>query len=428
MLTVHALPQPLLADLAEGDGGPAAIEALHAAQVSKHLQLIGALLGQWPGHQAEREAVTDALERARAQASDRFREVVGAPLVGAWASIANRAIRHGCAATADFTQLGALAVVACAAAGVDVEAVVPIRDGVVGLPGLGALCVGSDAASATAAVHAGRITVVVGGRRYPFPIEGQGQDGWQLIHRLAANADRREIRLGLDDVDPYRHGHHAPPADRLAEVDVGRWQRRFTQAWRLLAQCAPARADELIAGLRTLVPLLQTEQGARSATLRHAFGVFGLTLPPTAEDFAVTMVHEFQHSKLSALLDLAPLSDADDKGRYFAPWRTDSRPLSGLLQGVYAFVGVADTWRTLRAADGIGQQAERQFAEVRLQVDRGLSSVESSGALTAVGTTVVSHLRRATDRLLAEPVPADVARAAERALDRIRQQWLARNN
>ena len=53
----------------------------------------------------------------------------------------------------------------------------------------------------------------------------------------------------------------------------------------------------------------------------------------------MTLVHEFQHSKLSAMLDLVPLTDPDDHGRYFAPWRVDPRPLAGLLQGVYAFVG-----------------------------------------------------------------------------------------
>ena len=51
---------------------------------------------------------------------------------------------------------------------------------------------------------------------------------------------------------------------------------------------------------------------ARVGAQRHrpdAFGAFGLTRPASAADFAVTLVHEFQHSKLSALLDLVPLYD-----------------------------------------------------------------------------------------------------------------------
>jgi uncharacterized protein len=139
------------------------------------------------------------------------------------------------------------------------------------------------------------------------------------------------------------------------------------------------------------------------------------------------MVHEFQHSKLSALLDLVPLTDPADDGRYFAPWRVDPRPLPGLVQGVYAFAGVADTWRALRAVDGPGGLAEREFAAARLQVDRGLSAVERSGGLTPEGQELAARLRVATDEMLAEPVDPAVARAAEESLDRTLRAWQERN-
>lgn len=201
--------------------------------------------------------------------------------------------------------------------------------------------------------------------------------------------------------------------------------RSSRDSWALLAVHLPGRAAELSAGLTTLVPLVQTDPtSARSATIRHAFGVFGLTRPATPADFAVTLVHEFQHSKLSAVLDLMPLTDPADTGRYFAPWRTDPRPLAGLLQGIYAFVGVADTWRALRGAVGV---AEARFAQARLQVDRGLTAVQESGALTREGEVLAAALRRTTDSLLAESVPPEVARAAEARLVHTQQAWSSRN-
>jgi uncharacterized protein len=156
--------------------------------------------------------------------------------------------------------------------------------------------------------------------------------------------------------------------------------------------------------------------------------VFGLTRPATAADFAVTLVHEYQHSKLSALLDMTPLSDPDDQGRYFAPWRRDPRPLGGLLQGVYAFVGVADTWRALRGVDGVTGTAEQEFADARLQVDLTLAAVESSGALTEAGAVFVGHLRQFTDTLLTVPVDETVARRAEQRQRELHQRWLAANS
>lgn len=427
--TYHKLESALFDKLAGGGGGPAAIEALRSAQLSKHQLLIGYLLDRWPGPAGERDSLAGALERARRQRPDRYGEIVGSPLVGAWTAIAARAERAGRVNRADFSHLGAIAMVACAAAGADGAADVPVRDGSVAVPTLGAAAV-PPADSARLAARDGRLTVHAGGTVVELPAEpGVESPGWQPVRLLAGASAGQRISLGLDDLDPYRHGHHAPPSLRLSGAEVDAWRELFADAWALLAGHLPERAAELSAGLRTLVPLQQTDpHSARSATIRHAFGVFGLTLPPSAAEFAVTLVHEFQHSKLSALLDLAPLSDPADDRRYFAPWRVDPRPLAGLMQGVYAFVGVADTWRALRAVDALTDSAERHFAEARLQVDRGLAAIETSGALTGQGETMAAALRRVTDAMLAEPVPAPVARAAEQALSATWQQWTERNS
>jgi uncharacterized protein len=430
MTTVHRLTPEVFDAIAESRGGTAAVQELYAAQVSKHLLLIGHLLEQWPA--PGRAAVAEMLERARSAAPERFRDVVGAPLVGAWAAIAIRAVRAGQAVPADFTHLGALAVVACAAADVDGSAEVPILGGLAVLPGLGAAEMGA-AEVAEAVTERGRLVVrgfgVRGGTTVEVPADpGAEAKGWQPVWRLEAEAAGRRIRLGLDDLHPYRHGHHVPPANRLSADQARCWQDSLDLAWRLLAVRLPDRAAEIATGLRTLVPLVRLDRGsARSATIRHAFGVFGLTLPPTPADFAVTLVHEFQHAKLSALLDLMPLTDPADSGRYFAPWRTDPRPLAGLLQGVYAFAGVADTWRALRGADDVGPVAEARFAEARLQVDRGLSAVERSGALTPAGERLAAGLRVTTDALLAEAVEPAAALAATETLERTRRAWAERN-
>jgi HEXXH motif-containing protein len=430
MTSVHQLTPTLFEAVAAGAGGPEAIIGLREAQVSKHLLLIRFLLDRWAGAP---EGVGDLLERSRAADPQGFASVAGAPLVGGWAAIAARAAMQDRAAPADFAHLAAIAIVAGAVAGVDGSAVIPVHDGLAVLPGWGAIEAG-DAASIEVMTTGGRIVAMVGGAAFevPSPRESApsrpegGQPGWLPVRRLVGDSAGRVIRLGLDDVHPYRHGHHVPPANRLAADEVERWRAVFAGSWALLAEHLPGRADELAAGLTTLVPLVQTDpRSARSATIRHAFGVFGLTRPGTPADFATTLVHEFQHSKLSAVLDLVPLTDPADTGRYFAPWRTDPRPLAGLLQGVYAFVGVADTWRALRGRVGV---AEARFAEARLQVDRGLTSVQESGALTREGEVLAAALRRTTDAMLAEAVPAPVARAAEARLAETRLAWSNRNH
>lgn len=417
MITVHRLSPALFDELATGDGGAAGVRELRAAQFSKHLMLIRYLLDQYPdgGH-----TVGGLLDRAREAAPERFREIVGAPLVGGWAAIAGRAAMRNTPTAGDLGHLGAIAIVAAAAAGIGGAVEVPVHDGLAVLPGLGAVEAGG-AGTVTVATAGGRLFATVGGERWEVP----AARGWLPVRELADSSQGHAIRLGLDDLHPYRHGHHVPPATRLPDTEVERWRASFGEAWRLLATHLPERAAELAAGLETLVPLVRTDRrSARSATIRHAFGVFGLTLPPTAHDFAVTLVHEFQHSKLSAVLDLTQLTDPDDHGLYFAPWRTDPRPLAGLLQGVYAFVGVADTWRALRPEIAT---ANAEFAAARLQVDRGLTAVETSRSLTPDGEAFVARLRGSADRLLAEPLPARAEADARAALERTFAAWRDRN-
>ena len=422
--TYHRLPGQYLDGLAGSAGGPDASRALAEAQLSKHLLLIADLLRRWHGTAAERDHLIAALEAARSADPAAAARVLGSPMVGAWVTIVSRATDEGLDGTADLAHLGAVTAVTCAAAGVDVETTAPVRDGAVALPGLGQVIVG-DATTARLTVTGGVVTADAG--HGPVTASAPETNRWQPVRTLRADSAGLHAEVVLEDLDPYRHGYHAPPTPRLSEDEFQRWQELFTVAWQLLAEHVPYRAAEIATGLHALVPLRQDGRSALSATIRHVSGVFGLTRPATAADFAVTLVHEYQHVKLSSLLDLTQLTDPGDTGRYFAPWRTDPRPLAGLLQGVYAFAGVADTWRALRGAPDVTAMAEQEFADARLHVDRSLSEIESSGALTPDGEQFAAQLREFTDSLLAVPLPAEVAERAEEHHRTIHQRWLAAN-
>jgi len=176
------------------------------------------------------------------------------------------------------------------------------------------------------------------------------------------------------------------------------------------------------------VPLAQTQPGtARSATTPDSFGAFGLTLPISPADFGTTLVHEFQHSKLSALLDLVRLCDASAQESYYAPWRTDPRPIGGLLQGAYAFLGVADTWRSLIDWTALREIAVQEFANVREQVHHTIAILACSAELTSAGQRFVAGMRVSTDAMMAVPLPEAAVRRSKDALERNRQAWLLRN-
>jgi HEXXH motif-containing protein len=417
VIRCHRIAGDTFAALAAGGGGPDAVRGLRAAQLSRHLLLLKFIADEWPGDPGHRDAALAALAEAQAKAPDTVADLLTEPMIGAWVSWTVRRIRGSATSNTplrvDLGHLGSVAAAAVARAGLDAELTAYVRDGAVAVPTLGrAGHPRSDFAAVRLRVRRGELEV----------------KGWEGLRWITADAGGKQLRLALDDLDPYRDCHHIPAAGRLRPDQLPEWNERFAQAWDLLVRYAPARADELAAGLRCLVPLADLGPGpARSATARDSFGSFGLTTPESAVDFAVTLVHEFQHSKLSALLDLVSMYDADAPDRYYAPWRLDPRPVGGLLQGVYAFLGVADLWHRLRAAPGLGELAEREFAVIREQVRHALRTLRGSPALTAPGRRLAAGLNATMDSLMAEPLPAPVTRQARSALARNHEAWRARN-
>jgi len=411
----HEVPDGRFAALASGLGGSETIQQLADAQRSKRLLLLRAIT-----QAASDRTATNVLIEADRRDRRVVAALLGDPLVGAWAAGAVRAA----AGPPDLGPLSALAAVAAARTGLEARLDAGTRDQRVTLPTLGTAFLETDG-PAVLTVGAGQVTVSGGSRTVRA---GDDDPHWQPLRRLRARHRDRSATLAVEDGNPYRDCYHAPPAERLSEAEFARWQELYAQAWSLLAGFAPERADEIAVGLRSVVPLASGDDAmARSGTARDAFGTLGLTSPASATEFAVTLVHEFQHSKLSALLDLVPLYVAGGDELHFAPWREDARPTGGLIQGVYAFLGVADTWRSLLAAPGLAERAAQEFATVRLQVQAALTALEGSAELAPRGGDFAAGMRRALDVLLEVPVPSAAARAAESSLAERRRVWERHN-
>ena len=151
-----------------------------------------------------------------------------------------------------------------------------------------------------------------------------------------------------------------------------------------------------------------------SAAARQAFGAVGAALPADADTLALLMIHEFQHVKLGAILDLFDLCDHSDGRLFYAPWRRDPRPLEALLQGTYAHIAVTDFWRTRRHYRS-GPQAEAaatRFAVWRLHTAEAIETLAVSGSLTPLGLRFVDGMRATVTPWLEEDIPAGADRMA----------------
>jgi uncharacterized protein len=316
---------------------------------------------------------------------------------------------------ADFGHLGAIAAVAAIRANADASVTVPVINGAVHLPTLGRLLLGPDQTAepasgepdeAAVTVAGDAVTILVGGSRWDLataallvgepgtvPVPGNGGSAdWQPVRALQAAG----ICVALEDTDPYRDCHQWRAAPRLTDAEFARWQRCFKDAWQEIRRDHAAYAPALGAGLRVLMPLSRGPQDRDiSATARHAFGAVAVALPADPVTLALLIIHEFQHVKLGAVLDMYDLYDPADSRLFRAPWREDRRPLEGLLQGTYAHLGVTDFWRARQevTAGAEAEAAGQRFAYWRDHTRDAIETLAGSGSLTPLGERFVAEMR-----------------------------------
>jgi HEXXH motif-containing protein len=404
----------LVDGLAAGYGGADAIRQLWRAQHSRRLLLLRLFVDE-VGPDADSEAAVAAIVAAD-EGDAAARDVLVEPMVAVWAAATIRSISAGTITKQETAHFAAVAAAAALRGGVGAELRGRTRDGWLYLPATGRLRVSSGDSHVRLRVENGHLWV--NGAQVEF-----AGPAWQERRRLTT-VSGLELAVFLEDLDPYRNAYHVPAASRVSPGDLDAWSRGLAETWSILTEYVPDRATELAEGLHSLVPLQKpTSDAAHSATAREAVGVVGLDLPRSAADFAVALVHEFQHSKLSALLDVVALYDTSARHTFFAPWRSDPRPVGGLFQGVYAFLGVADTWRELSADPQRFPSAQREFAAARAQVADAVCTLDASGLLTEPGRRFVKGMMDAVEGLYAHEVPTATVVAAERTLKLRREAW-----
>ncbi|MEH1101958.1 FxsB family cyclophane-forming radical SAM/SPASM peptide maturase [Micromonospora sp. CPCC 205561] len=381
-----SLSPGVLDDLATGPGTAGSAEQLGAV----HLALVRALLVALSERAAGDPVAAEGwrlLVRLDETHPDAVRAVLSHPFVSRWA----RRCRDG---VAELSHLACVAAAAAVRARVRTDLPVPVRDGLVSLPTLGALAACAGRGVVRLAIDDGDLRL--GGRRVATepgrqgaPDGADGPDGWLPVRTVSLDGRR----LLLEDTDPYRDCYDLPVEPRLPDAAALRWARRLERAVRRV----DAEAADYAAGVRTLlravVPLRAEPTGRfRSAAAGTAFGAVAVTAVPDDATLAVLLVHEVQHLKLGAVLDVCDLFDRDDPRTLSVPWRDDPRPVEGVLHGAYAHLAVADVWRRRP-----GPAAEGHFRRYRAWTGGALDALLDLGVLTAEGERFARGMRATLD-------------------------------
>jgi HEXXH motif-containing protein len=430
VITTHSLSANAFTELAGGAGDSVVVRELREAQLSKHLMLLRIVAeaaegaGASPGTAAFRAGYRLLAEVQQADPGA-VAGLLSLPHIGSWAHECLACLDNG--SSPDFGYLAAAAAAAAVPAGVRFEIDVPACDGLVPLPGLGCLRIADQGgwvrlSSDGERLRAGEHAEVACAALVPDDGSGTAEAHWQGTPLVAAVADGQAWTVLLEITDHYLDRYALPMVAGLAAADITTWRRRIQAGWELLVRHHPWAAGPIAEGTTVIVPL-ESRSDLDSATSPAAFGAIATSLPPSAVSMAETLIHEFQHVKLSGLMDMLPLIEVGDEMGY-APWRDDPRPAGGILQGLYAFTGIVRFWdvqRHLEADPDSFLRASVLFERWRLAINLVVGPLLDEGFLTPAGVRFVTALRERGRRGDADPVPAQAAEiASEVSID----NWL----
>ncbi|MGW1532297.1 HEXXH motif domain-containing protein [Streptomyces aureus] len=416
------------------------------AERSRRMLLMRGLLSLVPQYGDAGEGIARAwalLERSQRVAPQAVEEVLMAPGTGIWITSLLRQLRSD-TSTGQLpigVAAGRLSVMAAAAATrarLSFSLEVPIQWGIVSLPGLGCARFeeqgqqGWGTGRATGQGGSLRIVDVAGTEVWTGPDWRCHGPGWSPTRRLTVGRQGEALDLVLDEHDPYRNFSTPQQPRLLGEGESEAWRLSLTEAWNILIRDDPDVTEEIRCGpLISIAPTAAREEfRPYSSSSGEAFGGISASKPDSSSQLAATLVHEFQHIKLGAITHLEPLVKRvetleDRVDLFYAPWRDDPRPLEGLVQGFYAFFGVARFWRAhRRKSEGSGALlADFEFALSRDQVWSVLKGLERHHRLTALGRRLVDLLVEHCEAWRAEEVSRPAMRLAHDAIVDHRARW-----
>ncbi len=441
LIATHRLTAEAFTELAHGDGDTAVVRYLRGAQHSKHLMLLHAVAEAAdsadpasPGVIAFR-AGFKLLAAAQAADPGVVAALLGLPHLGGWTYDCVARLEQGL--VPDFSYLAWVAATAAIRTGVRFELDVPVRDGRVLLPGLGYLNVAGQQSwtrlrSDGERLRAGELIDLPCAALVPDDGSGEPVPPWRGIPLIRAMAGERVWDVLLETADPHLDRFNFPISAALSAQEVTAWRDCVQSAWRVLAEHHDWTSEQVAEGVSVIVPLTQdSDADPVSETTAAAFGAIAMSWPADPVSLAETLVHEFAHLKLSALQDLVPLTEADgDKEGTYAPWREDPRPGDGLLQGVYAHLGIVRFWDAQRRAETDPVcllRAQARYERWRPAIEPAARTLLQAGRLTPAGIRFVTALGDRGRGRESESVPPDARDiATEAALDH-RLTWQLRH-
>jgi HEXXH motif-containing protein len=231
-------------------------------------------------------------------------------------------------------------------------------------------------------------------------------DDGQNLDMLQNDIPRLKNGIELNSVDSDFHlgGRYDLHFEDLSPTSTIKWLSTLEEAWFLIDSCSNFLASEMLIGIQSLVPIYSHAIDInRSQTFREIPGIIALSWMSDTSVIVEALVHEYHHHKLNALLNLDSIIENDTlEAIYYSPWRYDSRPLYGILQGVYVFQAVAEFWHKFLKMDIPLLQKRRvqqRLYAVKQQVEIAVKVLKSSARFSSLGLALIEAIQNNIEQI-----------------------------
>ncbi len=230
-------------------------------------------------------------------------------------------------------------------------------------------------------------------------VEASNRDPWLRVRLTGTNQRTTGTEfLGTDD-DLYPD---TPPLEPIEE------------ALALLNRCWPAAHADFSEFTRVIVPIASiTKLSAKDSdstnqALNQFYRAFTVSSrqgaiyigPAPARPTVEMLIHEFAHVKLRQIQALDPIltDPLDESSRFFVPWRSDPRPIPGILEGLFVFSHVAE-FEYHELAAGLAADGPQRLIQRLDHLRCAASILEQHAATTTEGKKFLSAMRQWTNSL-----------------------------
>ncbi|HVH97875.1 MAG TPA: HEXXH motif-containing putative peptide modification protein [Enhygromyxa sp.] len=199
--------------------------------------------------------------------------------------------------------------------------------------------------------------------------------------------------LAMSEAHPDKEGNRLDLGGRAPHE----WTEMLSGALELIGAYMPDLRGEIDLYLHQIVPVGYDAEAHLSASYQEVIGTVYMTLHPQRMTMVEATIHEFQHNKLHAQLELDPLLHNAFHPLYSSPVRPDPRPLQGVLLAVHAFFPVARLYQLMRAAGHEGTDRpdfERRYRQIVQGNHEGAAVLLEHGQATPIGQGLLDELRR----------------------------------